>query len=465
MLARSRARRVSRLALALAASAAHALAACASSSAPRATAPASSPPSSPSSLSALSPPSSPAALRAYVGATVIASPDAAPLRDATLLLDGPRIAALGPRATTAIPPGAEIVDARGATITAAFWNAHVHLTEPALADAATAPPAQLASALHDLTTRWGFAHVVDTGSDLANTTALRRRLADGELLGPRILTAGTPFVAVGGQPVYIPFPLPTLATPEAATAAVTQTLDDGADAIKLMTASVVARPPAPVMPLPVIRAVATAAHARAALVLAHPTNLAGVRAARDGGVDLLVHTAPEDGPWSDDEARALVAAGVSLVPTLSLWRLELSDRPALADRFEANALAQVRTFAAAGGLLLFGTDTGYRPEHDPTPEHALLARAGLPFSARLAMLTTAPAARFGATTTGRLAPGLDADLVLLDGDPTTDPAAFARVRCTLRRGVILHDAGAPPAPSPSAPSAPSPRCSSATRAR
>ena len=170
-----------------------------------------------------------------------------------------------------------------------------------------------------------------------------------------------------------------------------------------------------------MRAATATAHARGALVVAHPTNRAGVEAARDGGVDILAHTAPAGGPWSDADARALVAAHLSLIPTLSLWRLGIErDNRALADRFEAVAIDQVRVFAAAGGVLLFGTDTGYRPDYDPTAEHQLLARAGLSFPARLAMLTTAPATRFGAARTGRLAPGLDANLVILDGDPRVE---------------------------------------------
>ena len=76
--------------------------------------------------------------------------------------------------------------------------------------------------------------------------------------------------------------------------------------------------------------------------------------------------------------------------------------------------ARSSAFAAAGGTLLFGTDVGYRLEYDTTPEHALLARAGLSFAARLAMLTTAPAARFHVAHSGRLAAGLDAAAELLD---------------------------------------------------
>jgi imidazolonepropionase-like amidohydrolase len=372
---------------------------------------------------------------------VIAAPDAAPIRDGAVVIADGKVIAVGSRAQVPPPAGAEIIDAHGATITAAFWNAHVHFLEPRWQGADTAPVALLADRLRDEFTRWGFAHVVDTGSRLEQTVALRHRIEGGELVGPSIRTAGPAYVAVGGQPIYLPFKLPELATPEAARAAVTQTLDGGADLIKLMTASVVAHPPPPVMPVEVVRAAVAAAHARGALVFSHPTNLAGVEAARDGGVDVLAHTEPQDGPWTPALVKSLIDAGVSLVPTLSLWRPELAKAPPkIADRFEDTAVGQVHDFAAAGGVLLFGTDVGYRPEYDPTPEHRLLARAGLSFAARLAMLTTAPARRFGVATTGRLAPGMDADLVVLDGDPVTDPAVFARVRCTFRRGVVLYAA-------------------------
>lgn len=394
--------------------------------------PAGPPASAPPAPAAVAPP----AYRAYVGATVIASPEAAPIPDGVVLVEGATIAAVGARHAVRIPDSAAIIDARGATITAAFWNCHVHFMEPALAEAATAPAAQLTAGLGELATRWGFAYVVDTGSGLANSAALRRRVLAGEVKGPAILLAGAPFIAVGGQPIYVSVPLPALGTPEEGRAAVRDMAEGGADLIKLMTASVVARPPSPVMPVAVIRAVTEAAHARGLPVMAHPTNLAGVNAARDGGVDLLAHTAPQDGPWSRAQAASLVAAGVALIPTVSLWRYEIADA-ALADRFERAAVQQVASFAAAGGTLLFGTDAGYRPEHDPTREHQLLAGAGLSFAARLAMLTTLPAARFNAPRTGKLAPGLDADLVILDGDPVVDPAAFAKVRCTVRGGDVL----------------------------
>ena len=56
-------------------------------------------------------------------------------------------------------------------------------------------------------------------------------------------------------------------------------------------------------------------------------------------------------------------------------------------------------------------------------------------------LTAAPAQRFGyAAHTGRLAPGMDADLVVLQADPAKDVTAFARVRMTVRHGQMLYQA-------------------------
>jgi imidazolonepropionase-like amidohydrolase len=135
-------------------------------------------------------------------------------------------------------------------------------------------------------------------------------------------------------------------------------------------------------------------------------------------------------------------ANMGLIPTLKLWPWELGRLgvpPAVIERVQANALAQVRAFVEAGGQLLFGTDVGYMTDYDPTDEYLLLQRAGLGFPAILAALTIAPTKRFGAETgAGLLAVGSPAELVLLDGDPATDIRALANVRYTIRRGRIIY---------------------------
>ncbi|MBV9149667.1 MAG: amidohydrolase family protein, partial [Candidatus Eremiobacteraeota bacterium] len=88
----------------------------------------------------------------------------------------------------------------------------------------------------------------------------------------------------------------------------------------------------------------------------------------------------------------------------------------------------------AGGSVLFGTDLG-AVDPDPTDEYLMMVEAGMGFREILASLTTAPAQRFGgAAQSGRVAPGFQADVVVLDGDPVNDIRALTSVRYTLRAG-------------------------------
>jgi imidazolonepropionase-like amidohydrolase len=195
-----------------------------------------------------------------------------------------------------------------------------------------------------------------------------------------------------------------------------------------------------VMPGPVIAAAGKETHGRAKLLFAHPTNAAGLDAALAGGVDVLVHTAPGMETWNDSLVRRMVKAGVAVVPTLKLWRYETrSARLAFSRPFVQAAVDQLRAFHRAGGTVLFGTDVGYVLDYDTAEEFALMARAGLGFSDILASLTTNPARRFGSEKTGgRIGPGMEADLVVLDGDPARDIGALARVRYTVRQGRIIY---------------------------
>ena len=96
-------------------------------------------------------------------------------------------------------------------------------------------------------------------------------------------------------------------------------------------------------------------------------------------------------------------------------------------------------FAAVGGQVLFGTDVGYMTAYDPTREYELLAKAGLTPMEILASLTTAPAARWKEQDRrGRIAAGMDADMVVLDADPADSPRNFAAVRCTIRGGEVIY---------------------------
>lgn len=289
-------------------------------------------------------------------------------------------------------------------------------------------------------------HVRDTGSFISNTTALRRRIEAGEIPGPSILIAGGSFVPANGSPYYIrPVRLRELTSPGEAESLVARTFEAGADALKLFTGSWADPRTIVVMPVEVVRAAVEAAHRRGKLVIAHPSNSAGARAALEGGVDVLAHTFPAElggVPWDRALPGQLRQGNAALTPTLKLWPYELARAglpAAIVERVIANGQAQVRAFAGAGGQVLFGTDVGYMTDYDPTDEYVHLERAGLSYAQILTSLTTAPAQRFRAAQTGRLAAGLDGDVTVVEGDPGQDVRALARVRYTLRRGQVLFE--------------------------
>ncbi|HEX3176562.1 MAG TPA: amidohydrolase family protein [Methylomirabilota bacterium] len=390
------------------------------------------------------PPADQRPVTALVGGRVFPSPEAPPIPDGVVLVEGTTIAAVGARREVRVPPHATVIDCSGGTVTAGFWNSHVHFTGPQFRTADSAPAESLTAALASMLTSYGLVHVVDTGSYLPNTMALRRRIESGEVPGPSILTAGSGFAPAGGSPYYIlPAKIPELSRPEDA-ALVEAEIARGADLVKLFTGSFATPRSIVVMPVDVVRAAADVGHRHRKLVFAHPSNSPGARAAIEGGVDVLAHTFPTslDGtPWDRALPGMMKDRGMALIPTLKLWPYELR-RAGLPDSVVElvldNGVAQTRTFAGLGGQLLFGTDVGYMTDYDPTDEFVYLQRAGLSATQILAMLTTAPATRFAAARAGRLASGFAADVVVLDGNPGDDVRAFAKVRLTMRDGRVIY---------------------------
>jgi imidazolonepropionase-like amidohydrolase len=375
------------------------------------------------------------------------APNLPPVNNAWVLVNGAKIEAIG-RTPVKPPKGVRSNSTcSGGVITAGFQNSHVHFMGPRFEHADTQPRAQLEHSLVLMLTGWGYTTVVDTGSDVANTVALRQRIERGELQGPAILTAGIPLFPVNGIPIYLRDAPPELlrllaqpATAEDAIAVVGKNFALGANGTKLFIATpqegrVIKR-----ISAEIAAAAADETHRRGGLVMAHPTDLQGVKDAVAAGVDIIVHTTidPPGSLWTDELIGTLRARNVSVIPTLKLWTYEL-DKAQAPTKFEELAIqdaqSQLKAFSDAGGQVLFGTDVGYMSLFDPTDEYVLMAQAGLTPMQILVSLTTAPAARWNAEARrGRVQPGLDADLVVLNGDPGVNVRNFADVKCTIRRG-------------------------------
>lgn len=112
---------------------------------------------------------------ALIGGTVIDGTGAPPLTDATIVLDGNRIRAVGPSSQVAIPEGAKQIDARGKTILPGLWDMHAHFEQVEWG------PVYLAA---------GVTTVRDCGNEFEFITAVRDAIRDGNGLGPRLLLAG-----------------------------------------------------------------------------------------------------------------------------------------------------------------------------------------------------------------------------------------------------------------------------------
>jgi imidazolonepropionase-like amidohydrolase len=397
---------------------------------------------------------------ALVGATVYASPTDAAIRDGVVIIQDGKIVGVGSRRSTPVPRGARVIDCSTFTITAGFWNSHVHFLQRKWSDAATLPAAELDRQLQEMLTRYGFTTVFDTWSMWENTRRLRDRIESGELAGPRIYSTGeatfprgaaadqtavqaTAQAASWGALGFIPLDklqIARVGEPAEAVDAAKKLLEAGTDGVKLYAVTIGRNGIA--LPEPALQALVKEAHRRSKPVFAHPTTEAGLMASVGAGVDVLAHTTPQSGPWKDSVLAAMKQARVALIPTLALWRYELRhERVSLADGFEETAIGQLRSWVGAGGVVLFGTDVGYMTAYDPTEEYALMAKAGMTFPQILASLTTAPAERFAASKqTGRIAPGFVADLTVLRNDPAKDIRALTAVEYAFRDGKIIFRA-------------------------
>jgi imidazolonepropionase-like amidohydrolase len=237
--------------------------------------------------------------------------------------------------------------------------------------------------------------------------------------------------------------MPQPASVAEAVKALRENFGAGTDATKLFIATPQGNNSVKRISVDIADAAVKETHQRAKLVFAHPTDIPGVQAALDAHADILAHPplgAPA--PWPELLMKQLRDAAVAMVPTLKLLKFELEedDVPsAIVDRILGESVEEFGKFSAMGGQVLFGTDVGYMTDYDPTAEYELMARAGMTPMQILASLTTTPAARWQEQNRrGRLAAGMDADIVVLNADPLDAPANFAKVRCVIRAGEVIY---------------------------
>jgi imidazolonepropionase-like amidohydrolase len=342
---------------------------------------------------------------ALVGAKIYPSPTDPPIENGSILIHNGQILDVGPSATVKIPRDAKIIDCKGLVVTAGFWNSHVHIFTPGLLHVRDSRSSELDELLDMMFNRWGFTTVFDISSVLDNTIELR---------GPHILTVGEP-----------------TETPEQAIALVRDHAAKGANGINLFTGSYQGEGKVAVLPLAIAKAAVEEAHRHHLPVFAHPQNSEGAEVAMDSGVDVLAHTVPQSPPWTPDFVARLKNANMSLIPTLTLFDFEARKGKSSDEEREnwiAKMVAELRAYSQAGGDILFGTDIGYTDHYDTLLEFSLMSQAGMSFQQILA----------SSDRRGRIAKGMEADVVILSADPSMDATAFSNVRYTIRSGKVIY---------------------------
>jgi imidazolonepropionase-like amidohydrolase len=377
----------------------------------------------------------------------------------TVEIDGSRIVSLGRRP----PTGAEFVDADDATLIPGLIDGHVHTSLDGL---------RLAR-IFGVTTELemnGYWTAQQRAEIAANDEIADVRSALRALTAP----GGHPheFIAErnkdksGGNGSAAP----SVSTPEQAVAHVNSVVAQGADYIKVMIeeGTVLGHPGLPMISTQTLRAAVAQAHRLGKKVVAHALTLAATQQAIEVGVDGFAHLFI-DQPHTEEIVAAIADAGIFVTPCLVISSAllggtggALADDPRVGPKLSPewrdtlrgsfntypdgnldDALASVAALREAGVDIIAGTDSFLMPLpahggsiHGASLHHELqlLTTAGLTPAEALRAATSTPARRFGLDDRGRIVPGARADLVLIDGDPTTRIEDSLSIRAIWRRG-------------------------------
>jgi imidazolonepropionase-like amidohydrolase len=358
-----------------------------------------------------------------------------------------------------VPAGCPLATFEG-TMLPGLFDAHVHLVSDSAAGSLERAGSLDADAVDDIidqSLRQQAASGVTTVRDLGDVGYRTLAFRDSPRAGlPRIKAAGPPLTVPDGHCHYLGG---VVHGPDAIRAAISEHEQRGVDVVKVMASGGMTT--AGTDPFGVqfdaadLRTLVDAAHAVGLPVLAHAHSLAGIRHALAAGVDGIEHFTglTETGIRVPDAVlEAVAAAGVFVNPTLGFDREALASMPAppagiaaamtrIGLDFETaqEARLQVLQRAQTHGIeLVTGVDAGAAP----AKRHGIvslaltaLAEGGFSIADAVASATAVAARACGlAQVTGRLEPGLAADLLLVDGNLERDITAVQRPVAVLIRG-------------------------------
>ena len=370
------------------------------------------------------------------------------MRDRAVVLEGRRIAAVLPDGQ---PGEGTVIDVGGLTLLPGLFNCHTHLCLSGAAD----PARVLAQESYPLTViqatlrarqtvEAGVTTIRDLGGREYADIAVRDAVRAGLVPGPRIVAAGRGVCMTGGHGWQM---LARQADgADEVRKAVREQLRAGADVIKLLATGGVMTPgvdpSAPQLTVDELRAGIEEAHKARRKAAAHAQAEDGIAFCLEAGIDTIEH-----GIFLTEALAARMAAqGTALVPTLVAPHAIVEGGtaagiPAFAVTKSASVrdrhLESFRLALRAGVTIAAGTDAGTPLNAHGTivPELMLMAGAGMaPLDVIRAATSVAAAVTGLAGETGRVAPGLAADLLVVEGNPAESLKALDAVRLVIADG-------------------------------
>jgi imidazolonepropionase-like amidohydrolase len=383
--------------------------------------------------------------------------DNPPIEPAALLIEGDCIVSLGSRADVRAPDGIAVDrrDYGAATMLPGLVDAHTHLVAPGdgtLGDdvAKEDDDILLLQAAKNARTllHSGVTTLRENGAKGRVAFSLREGVRRKLAPGPRMVICGRPITITGGHMGYFGSEADGV---DAVRAEVRKLLKEGADYIKIVASGGSTRTSDPnraSYTVVELEAMTDEAHRHGTLTAAHCTSAQAVQNCLEAGVDMIIHCIfnEPDGTYRfrPDLVERLVRAKAWVNPTLYVMKAgidrvrEARERegrltPELLARLEQSERAldirmdAVRRMTEAGVRMTAGSDSpwGWYAPGEFVHEIDMLARAGLSYADAIKAGTSGAAESIGAgALAGRLAPGRQADVLVVRGDPRRDIAAL-----------------------------------------
>ena len=402
-------------------------------------------------------------------ARLIDGTGAPPLERGAILVEGSTIQQVGTWEGVVPPEGAPVqeLDYEDKTVLPGLVDCHVHLN--GIGDGRTGD--DLATLPDEVLTlqaaRNGRAHlysgvttVRDLGAKHQTTFMLRRAVEMGITPAPRLVLSGRPVAIVGGHLSY--FGIEATGTDQCR-AAVRQLVKEGADMIKITATGGSTRTSYRLRPsfnVDELKAICDEAHKFGKHAAAHCVSTQGIINALDGGVDTLIHCyfQEPDGSWNlrEDVSERIARQGVFVNPTLAAGRIAIlrlegrAEREGLSDE-EATQLEESRDLRrtrigdvsrmiALGVRMACGSDSSWSSNPMGAFQHEIdsIAETGVsPMEAIVSATRDSARSCWVDDTVGTLEPGKQADILVVDGDPSEDAGALWNVADVFLAGDLV----------------------------